>query len=114
MPQSNEPTHREHYVPRMYLRRFCEPPKKKGKQAQRIWAYDTLGKCQHPTAIESVCFEHDLYEIKDENGNIVHQNQIENRLGQFEQHFSIMLDTIVRRTKHARLSRNAENAAHGR
>ena len=100
MSHTNEPTHREHYVPRMYLRRFCEPPKKKGKQAQQIWAYDIQKKCYCSMAIDSVCFETDLYEIKDASGNIVHQNQIENRLAQFEYRFSTVLTAIVKRTKY--------------
>ncbi len=81
----NNPTENEHYVPKVYLRAFSVP-----KDDRMIIQYDLNAepvslKC---VPIKSVCFEKNLYEIRNANGEIVRQNYIENCLDVIERLFS--------------------------
>ena len=64
-----------------------------------IWAYDVKEMCQKQIPIETVCFETDLYELKDASNNIVEQNKIEKALSRHEKDFSEFIETISKRAK---------------
>ena len=74
-------TKKQHYVPQVYLRGFSDDSK-------RIWSY-SLSELEKGTyvAINSVCLEKNLYELKDDNGSILLQNLIEKVLAELERTF---------------------------
>lgn len=93
MADGNKPTVDEHYVPRMYLRGFSEI---KGEKAF-ICQFDTNTMQQMPTSIQvnDVCFEKNLYELKDSNGSIIAQNSIENTFRQIEKNTCRVIRSII-------------------
>ena len=66
-----EPTHDEHYVPQMYLKRFAE-----GKTCQVLDKYWNI----KPKSVKGICYEDNLYEFTSEQGEIVYQNLYEKEL----------------------------------
>lgn len=93
MADGNKPTIDEHYVPSMYLRGFSEI---KGEKAF-ICQFDTNTMQQMPTSIQvdDVCFEKNLYELKDSNGSIIAQNSIENTFRQIEKNTCRVIRSII-------------------
>lgn len=92
---NNKPTKRQHYIPQVYLRGFSPDylSKKKNNLDEskfRIFTYD-LNKTEQiekAIPIKDVCFENYLYEIKDENGDIIYVNHLEKWLNKMESRFS--------------------------
>ena len=93
MANGNNPTVDEHYVPRMYLRGFSEI---KGEKAF-ICQFDTNMMRQTPTAVkvEDVCFEKNLYELRDGDGSYIAQNHIENNFRRIEGFTARVIRSIV-------------------
>lgn len=88
-------THKEHFVPRVYLRGFSE-------DQERIHFYNKNKKEYSKTAvpIEDVCRQIDLYEFMDKTGNLLHPNFIENAFANIEKRFGKERDRIVRSAQH--------------
>lgn len=80
-----KPTVDEHIVPRTYLKAFSLPDNEK-----MILSYDLSAEpiAVRHVPIKSVCYEENLYEIRDSQGIIIRQNYIEDCLAQFDAMFS--------------------------
>ena len=76
MPENEQMTHSEHFIPKMYLRQFSENKK-------NLYRYDAkdLDKPPEIRAINKICREIDMYEPVYEDGSYVAPNHIENRFG---------------------------------
>lgn len=89
------PTKRQHYIPQVYLRGFS-PDYLDNNDTNidvskfRIFTYNLNKNDQIGIAIpiKDICFENYLYEIKDENGNIIYKNHLEKWLSKIESMFS--------------------------
>ena len=80
---ANNMTVKEHFVPKTYLRGFsCD--------GTNVFAYRMSDGFRPPCAVkvDSICYEKNLYEVRDENDNIILQNQVENQLSNIEGGFS--------------------------
>ena len=87
----NKPTTREHYIPQCYLNRFSADEKDFLQSDEKyIYQYDVISCTQilKPVPIKSICYEKDLYEFKDDSGNILHRNLIEKSFRVFEGEFA--------------------------
>lgn len=87
--QKNNPTSKEHYIPKVYLKGFASDD-------ERIYFYDLntrlYSKVMVP--IRTICYEKDLYEYRNSNNEIVLTNRIENVLGALEEQFSKYKNSI--------------------
>ena len=87
-------TKNQHYVPQVYLRGFSSDHK-------RVWSYalDPMdnGKL---VPIESVCREKYLYEVRDDNGNLLGPNWLENVLCSLEGLFAKYLRALEEKAFH--------------
>lgn len=76
-------TANEHFVPRTYLRGFsCN--------GQNVYEYRLRDGFQPACAVkvDSICYEKYLYEVRDENDNIILPNQMEKQLSNIEGGFN--------------------------
>lgn len=76
-------TKEQHYVPRVYLQGFSS-------DARSLFEYNLKADkpIKEPVSIESVCKEKYLYELRDEQGEIINLNYLENVLCQYEGMFA--------------------------
>lgn len=80
---NNKPTKRQHYIPQVLLRGFSPDYLNKNSSKDvskyRIFTYNLNKSNQNEKAIpiKDICFEKNLYEIKDENENIICINHLE-------------------------------------
>lgn len=93
MAKVAKPTVDEHFVPRMYLKRFSEI-KESGKAL--IWQYNIRNMQQTPVPVDvrDICFEKHLYEIKNVDGSFIAQNTIEKAFGRIEQKVDRVIQSI--------------------
>lgn len=79
----------QHYIPQVYLRGFSSDNK-------TIFMCRTTDLFQPPDAvtIRSVCSEKYLYELKDDNGNLIWPNHLEKIFSIIEKQFEIYLKKI--------------------
>ena len=93
MAKDPKPTADEHFIPRMYLKRFSEI-KKSGKAL--IWQFNLKTMQQTPVSVdvEDICFEKHLYEIKRSDGSFVAQNAIEKAFGRIEMKVDKVIQSI--------------------
>lgn len=87
----NEPTKSEHYIAQVHLKGFS-PEYVKYKQNKKtkcfIYYYDLINNIQQKAVpVDSVCAEKNLYEFRNDDGNIIYQNLIENTLSAIEKVF---------------------------
>lgn len=96
MPNGDKPTVNEHFVPRMYLKGFSEVKQKVNKQKAYILEFSLKSMKQIPTQvdIEDICYEKNLYELKDADGSFIAQNRIEKILGKLEEQTSRVIELI--------------------
>ncbi len=75
----NNPTSREHYVPKAYLNGFASENK-------RLYFYDLNTRLHSNIMIDvdTICFQRNLYEYKDKNNEIILTNRIEKVLAAME------------------------------
>ena len=99
MPNGDKPTVNEHFVPRVYLKGFSEVKVKSKKEKALIWQYCLKSMRQIPTQVdvESVCADKNLYEFRNEKGEIIYTNMIENLLGIIEGIFADTMRSINRK-----------------
>ena len=92
MPNGNNITKKQHYIPQTFLRGFSNDGK-------MICCYDLIKKTERIVPIQSILYREYLYEIRNQEGEICFPNQIENYLSQIEKQFShyrSRLETSVR------------------
>lgn len=76
-------THNQHFVPQVYLRGFSDDD-------IRVFYYD-LTSCKSSRVavpVKSICFEYDLYEAKNEQGDYLFANHIEKSMAILERMFA--------------------------
>lgn len=89
---AQEDKRKEHYIPRFYLRRFSIDKK-------CIYRYDISSGEQKSVPIRTICYENDLYEFKNDNGEYVYRNLLENIFGEYEVEFSKVFNNIESKAK---------------
>ena len=81
-------TIKEHYIPQFYLRNFSNDNK-------RVFQYQIHSNLQSKqVSIDSICYEKNLYEFRNNGGEIVHKNLIEDCFAIFESEISKVLKSI--------------------
>ena len=90
----NQFTTDEHYIPQFYLKQFSPDEK-------HIYQYDVLSDCKESrfVPIKSICYEKNLYELKNESGDIINRNLIEHHLAAFEGAFAEVFQSIQSKTR---------------
>ena len=78
-----KPTKKQHYIPQVYLKGFSQ-------DSSTIYEYNyKKGEAiQVPVSIESVCRGKNLYEVRENNGEIINPNFIEDILCKYEGQFA--------------------------
>ena len=88
------PTKKQHYIPRMLLKRFtiCQIP----FRDTLIYQYDKEQGIERLVDIYDICRKNNLYEIKDENGVISdkERNLIENGFSRLESKWNDIIDKV--------------------
>ena len=79
MPENEQMTHSEHFIPKMYFRQFSENKK-------NLYRYDAndLDKQPEIRSIDRICREIDMYEPISKDGSYIAPNHIEKRFGRIE------------------------------
>ena len=82
MPKK-QPTKKQHYVPQIYLKGFSV-------DQNSVYEYNLrrMDVIDHPVSIESVCREQYMYELRNQAGDIINVNYIENILCGYEGQFA--------------------------
>ncbi len=94
MAKGNDITKKQHYIPQVYLRGFAsdnELPMQKNKEIEstRIHCYDLVQhKVYKDIPIKTICYEKNLYEVTDGQGNYILPNYLEKVLSQLEGMFA--------------------------
>lgn len=90
----NKPTIDEHYIPQFYLKQFSS-------DGEKIYQYDILSPNSSSVKVptKSICYEKNLYEFKNDSGEIIHRNLIEKHLGTFETEFANVFRSIISKSK---------------
>ncbi len=85
-------TKNQHYIPRVYLKGFSQ-------DLSMIYEYNykTGEAIKAPVSIESVCRKKNLYEVRDNNGEIINSNYIEDILCGYEGLFAKYRDQLLRK-----------------
>jgi len=87
-----QPTKKQHYVPQIYLSGFS-------KDSASIYEYNYAKReaIEKPVSIESVCREQYLYEVRDQAGEIININYIEDVLCGYEGQFADYRRNLLRK-----------------
>lgn len=85
-------TKNQHYIPQVYLKGFSQ-------DSSTIYEYNYKnGKAiEEPVSIESVCRKKNLYEVRDNNGEIINANYIEDILCGYEGLFAKYREQLLRK-----------------
>lgn len=86
-------TKKQHYVPRMILKRFSCSSSENNKK-YFIYQYDKEKDIERRVDIMDVCHKNNLYEIKDEQGNVLEANLIENSFANLEEKWEQIIRKI--------------------
>ena len=90
---TNKPTKKEHYIPQFYLKGFSPNNK-------QVFQYDILNRKSYPMIdTKRICYQKNLYELKDSNDSIVETNIIESALSKYEGAFQELFMGIDRKAK---------------
>lgn len=84
-------TKKQHYIPRMILKNhtFIVIP----RRHPEIYQYEIDKAVEREVRIDKICYKNNLYEMKDNDGNIQNRNLIENTLSCYERQW----DRIIRK-----------------
>lgn len=93
--KQNQQTVAEHYVPKMYLKRFINAKTKK------LSVYNKNTNKFFTSLPQNICFENDLYECKDAEGIYINPNKIENIISMYERQFDPILENIIKKIEKA-------------
>ena len=87
-----QPTKKQHYIPQVCLRGFSQ-------DSVTIYEYNfRKGEAiNQPVSIESVCREDYLYEVRENNGEIIYSNYIEDILCEYEGQFAYYRNQLLRK-----------------
>lgn len=87
-------TRRQHYIPRVILKRHQDETSK--SNIPQIWQYDKVENQERCVSIKDVCRENFLYEFRNADGEIIlgTKNIIEIRLSELESKWGKILDKI--------------------
>ncbi len=103
MANGDKPTVDEHYIPQMYLKGFStvKTSKKPNKETAYIWQFNvkSMQQTKVPVNVCNICFEKDLYEIRDNTGSIVAQNYIERIFGLIENNTRRVINSIIHKSQ---------------
>ena len=96
MPKGFNSTIDQHYIPQMYLKGFSESVQKSKEEKFYIWQYNIkkMQQIKVPVPIKSVCYEENLYELRNNAGEFVARNLIENTFGRLEYETSKVIESI--------------------
>lgn len=94
-------TEDEHFLSRMYLKEFSEIKKTGNKEKAFVWQYNIRTMRQTPVQvnIHDICFEKNLYELRNADGSFVARNTIEKTFGKIEAAVSNAFRSIKARAK---------------
>ena len=85
----NKPTENEHFIPQVYLRGFSPDHK-------RVYQYDLLNWKAYPLiSTRKICYQKNLYELENGDGDYICQNGIENLLSIYEGVYGELLAGIA-------------------
>lgn len=90
MPRNKQPTKKEHFISQVYLRGFSS-------NGKTVYKYNVKESKRYKdeVSIKNICKEENLYEYRDNNGNIVKQNRIENQLKKkIEDHYNYYIKLL--------------------
>ena len=79
-------THRQHYVPQMYLKNFASN--------KMCYVLDMHGSVRQKS-IKSICYEDDIYELTTVEGNICNENTFEKMFGQLETKYEPFITELI-------------------
>ena len=101
MPNGDRPTDKQHFIPRVYLKEFSEIKRTDKVEKAFIWQFDLkrMKQIPAPVNIADICYEKNLYELRDEKGNFFARNIIEKTYEKIERAFGGALESIKRRTQ---------------
>ena len=101
MPKDKNYTEDEHFLSRMYLKEFSEIKKKGNKEKAFVWQYNikTMRHTSVQVNIQNICFEKNLYELRNADGSFVARNTIEKTFGKIETAVSNVFCSIKERAK---------------
>lgn len=79
MPNGENYTVYEHFISRMYLKEFADIRESGHKEKAFLWQFNV--KTMEPTPVQvnvnSICYEKNLYELRNEDGTFIGRNTIE-------------------------------------
>ncbi len=89
-------TKKQHYISQFYLNYFSSDSSEESKE---IWQYDKQKNrfFAFPVPIKSICYEENIYELRNDNGKIICPNAIEKSLGKIESEASKVFSSIKRK-----------------
>lgn len=101
MPKDKNYTEDEHFLSRMYLKEFSEIKKKGNKEKAFVWQYNIKAMRHTPVQvnIQNICFEKNLYELRNADGSFVARNTIEKTFAKIETAVSNVFCSIKERAK---------------
>lgn len=100
MPNGDNYTESEHFIPRMYFNGFSEIRKSKEKKTF-ICEYDlkSMNQIPVPVNVKSICAEDNLYELRGKDGSFITQNVIEKTFGKIEEKTSNVIKSIIEKSQ---------------
>ena len=101
MPNDKNYTEDEHFLSRMYLKGFSEIKKKGNKEKAFIWQYNvrTMHQTLVQVNVQDICFEKNLYELRNADGSFIARNTIEKTFGKIETAVSNAFRSIKERAQ---------------
>ena len=92
---AQKPTKDQHYIPQTYLKGFKS--KYKNGKHDTIFQFDKTITQQStiPYSIKDIAYQKFMYELRDENGDIVYPNYIERCLGEYEKKFKYYKNGMI-------------------
>lgn len=94
MTTKEQITYNEHYIPKMYFRRFTN-----SKTGINRYTLDDLDADPEWKSLDKICKEYKLYELFNENGEIILPNLIENTFQRIEKKAGDALISICKRAE---------------
>ena len=111
MGRDKKPTKDQHYIPQVYLRNFSPDSKKEvGRDKMRIFRLplDKIMDWNEKVRIKSQAYEKYLYEVYDNEDNMISINYIENCLCNLENDFGLYVGKLLDRIDSGKISKIPE------
>lgn len=91
----------EHFISRMYLKEFAEVRGSGHKEKALIWQFNvkTLEQTPVQVNINSICYEKNLYELRNDDGTFIERNTIEMAFAGIESGVRKAIKSIKNRTQ---------------